>query len=194
MQLSRQELINELVEICNQATETVLVFKSLTLDQLNFRKSEHEWSILECIEHLNLYGDFYLPEIESSLMLQHQAPDARLYKPGIIGNYFARLMKVNNGKVKKMKSPKDKDPIHSELSITTLDRFIKQQDLLSHLLFKALKADLTKTKTAISLTKMIRLRLGDTLRFYVYHIERHIKQASAIKTHLKNIASDRKAA
>lgn len=194
MQLSRQELINELIEICNQATETVLVFKSLTLDQLNFRQSEHEWSILECIEHLNLYGDFYLPEIELNLMLQHQAPDARVYKPGIIGNYFARLMKVNNGKVKKMKSPKDKNPIHSELSITTLDRFIKQQDLLSHLLFKALKADLTKTKTAISLTKVIRLRLGDTLRFYVYHIARHIKQASAIETHLKNIALDRIAA
>lgn len=194
MQLSRQELINELIEICNQATETVLVFKSLTLDQLNFRQSEHEWSILECIEHLNLYGDFYLPEIELNLMLQHQAPDARVYKPGIIGNCFARLMKVNNGKVKKMKSPKDKNPIHSELSITTLDRFIKQQDLLSHLLFKALKADLTKTKTAISLTKVIRLRLGDTLRFYVYHIARHIKQASAIETHLKNIALDRIAA
>jgi hypothetical protein len=67
------------------------------------------------------------------------------------------------------------------LSITTLDRFLKQQELLKALLQQALEADITKIKTAISLSKFIKLRLGDTFRFYVYHIERHIAQAEKIK-------------
>jgi hypothetical protein len=45
---------------------------------------------------------------------------------------------------------------------------------------KAQKVDLTKVKTAISLSKFIKLRLGDTLRFLVYHNERHILQAQGI--------------
>ena len=39
-----------------------------------------------------------------------------------------------------------------------------------------------KTKTAISISKLIKLRLGDTFRVLIYHNERHIKQAErAIK-------------
>lgn len=40
--------------------------------------------------------------------------------------------------------------------------------------------DLTKTKASISLTRLIKLRLGDTLRFFTYHIERHVLQAERI--------------
>ena len=76
-----------------------------------------------------------------------------------------------------MKSPNYKNPVNSALSITTLNRFLEQDQLLQSLLRQALTADLTKIKTAISLSKFIKLRLSDTLRFYVYHIERHIGQA-----------------
>jgi hypothetical protein len=124
-----------------------------------------------------LYGDFYLAEIERSIFAAPES-DSRLFKPGVIGNYFAKLMQQDPVvKGKKMKAPKDKVPTASGLTVTTIDRFLKQAEHLQHLLQLAGKADLTKTKTAISLSKMIRLRLGDTLRFYVYHIERHVAQA-----------------
>ena len=77
----------------------------------------------------------------------------------------------------KMKSPKDKNPSRSTLSITTISRFLKQQDQLLALLNQSRTIDLTKAKAAISLTSLIKLRLGDTLRFYTYHIERHVLQA-----------------
>ena len=99
------------------------------------------------------------------------------FKSGILGNYFANLMEVKDGKITKMKSPKDKNPSNNHLSITTINRFLKQQERLVSLLNQCRSIDLTKTKAAISLTNLVKLRLGDTLRFYCYHIERHVFQA-----------------
>jgi hypothetical protein len=86
-----------------------------------------------------------------------------------------------NGKIQKMKTFKDKNPIHSQLSPMTLDRFLKQQDRLLQLLQQAENINLTKTRTAISITKWLTLRLGDTFRFFIFHIERHIEQAEQVK-------------
>jgi DinB superfamily len=179
MQIERNQLIDDLISITDRSSLTVKKFKHLSADQLNFKRRAEEWSVLECIEHLNLYGDFYLPELEKQILAQEQNPEATVFKSGTIGNYFTNLMQVKNGKLKKMKSPKDKNPIGSTLSPTTLDRFLKQQEKLKSLLLQAKKIDLTKARTSISLTNLIRLRLGDTFRFFVYHIERHVAQAKA---------------
>ena len=177
MKINKGQLITELLRLTEQAIISVKKFKTLNISQLNLKNTPDQWSILECIEHLNLYGDFYLPEIQKQLMDTKNNSNSPVFKPGVIGNYFAGLMKTENGNIKKMKSPKDKNPVNSTLAITTLDRFLKQEQLLQSLLKEASTADLTKIKTAISLTAFIKLRLGDTLRFYVYHIERHIIQA-----------------
>lgn len=177
MQIKKEELISELLSLTEQAIVAVKKFKALNTSQLNFKNTTEQWSILECIEHLNLYGDFYLLEMQKQLLETTHKGDFPFFKPGIIGNYFAGLMKTKNGNIKKMKSPKDKNPANSTLSITTLNRFLKQQQLLQTLLNQASTANLIKIKTAISLSKFIKLRLGDTLRFYVYHIERHLVQA-----------------
>lgn len=89
-------------------------------------------------------------------------------------------MKVKNGKIFKMKTLSDKNPLGSELTITTIDRFLKQQEMLKSLLEQARNADLTRTKVPISLTRFMKLRLGDTFRFFVNHIERHVLQAQQV--------------
>lgn len=180
MQIETRLLIEDLLSRAEKSTKVVKQLKELTFEQLNYKKSATEWSVLECIEHLNLYGDFYLPEIEKQILAQKNKSQSTVFKSGFIGNYFANLMQVKNGKVKKMKSPKDKNPSNSLLTKTTLDRFLKQQQRLTSLFSQAQDIDLAKTKTAISLTPLIRLRLGDTFRFFVYHIERHVLQAERV--------------
>jgi len=180
MHLSNNLLIEELLHLTENSIQSVKKFKGLPVNQLNFKKSSHEWSILECIEHLNLYSDFYLPEIEKQILANKNNNHAAIFKSGIIGNCFAGLMKVKNGEVKKMKTPKDKNPLNTKLTPTTIDRFLKQQELLNLLLHLAKTIDLGKVKTAISLTNIVKLKLGDTFRFYVYHIERHIFQAERV--------------
>ncbi len=177
MQIQTELLLRELLDLTENSIHSVKKFKSLSPFQLNYKKSPTEWSILECIEHLNLYGDFYLPEMEKQILASKACTKSYVFKSGLIGNYFANLMKANNGKIKKMKSPSDKNPLNSTLTLLTLDRFLKQQELLKLLLDQAKSIDLVKTKTSISLSKFIKLRLGDTFRFYVFHIERHILQS-----------------
>ncbi|HOX83266.1 MAG TPA: DinB family protein [Chryseolinea sp.] len=180
MQIESNQLIEDLLSRTEGASKAVRKFRELSMDQLHFKRSAEEWSILECIEHLNLYGDYYLVEIEKQILAQKSKTKSTTFKSGLIGNYFANLMLVKNGKLTRMKSPKDKNPSHSKLTITTIDRFLKQQERLKSLLIQARSIDLTKTKTAISLTKYITLRLGDTFRFFIYHIERHIIQAERV--------------
>lgn len=177
MQLETKALIQELLTLSHQSTKVVTQFKSLPLEDLNFRETENSWSVLQCLEHLNKYGEYYLPEIEKQILNNPIQSEAKPFKSGVLGNYFANLMQVKNGQVKKMKSPKDKAPSNSTLNTLTIDKFLKQQERLIQLLTDAQAIDLTKAKTPISLTKWIKLRLGDTLRFYVYHIDRHIIQA-----------------
>ncbi len=180
MQTTNKQLIGELMQLLERATVRVQQFKALDLSQLNAKENPEKWSALECLEHLNLYGDFYLPEIEKRMLAQRQLAKPPMFKSGVIGNYFANLMLAKNGKIQKMKSPKDKNPNNSSLSITTIDRFFKQQQRLVSLLQQAQNLDLVKTKTSISISSFIKLRLGDTFRFLIYHIDRHITQAEKI--------------
>ncbi|MBK9731698.1 MAG: DinB family protein [Chitinophagaceae bacterium] len=177
MTIESNLLIHDLSERLEKATAKVNQLKSMQPKKLNFRKSAETWSALECIEHLNLYGDFYLPEMEKQILSQKKGTASTVFKSGLLGNYFANLMLIKNGKMKKMKTLKDKNPMYTHLSITTIDRFLKQLERLISLLQQAKDINLTRTKSAISLSKYIRLRLGDTLRFVIYHIERHIAQA-----------------
>lgn len=187
MQTNNNSLIDALSIMTENATAKAKQFKQLSDSELNFKANPEKWSVLECLEHLNRYGDFYLPEIEKALESAKRKRDTSIYKSGLIGNWFANLMKVNNGKMTKMKTPPDKNPAGSKLTVVTIDRFLKQQEMLKSLLDQARHADLTNTKVPISLTKFIRLRLGDTFRFFINHIERHIFQAEKV---VENLPSD----
>lgn len=83
-------------------------------------------------------------------------------------------------KLNKMKTFKDKNPIGSGLDKRTIERFINQQEQLLNLLDKSKEIDLNKIKTAISISKWIKLKLGDTFRVVIYHNDRHIVQANKI--------------
>ena len=177
MKIDNDTLVDELLELNENSTRAVKRFKALPTDVLNFKPNPERWSILECIEHLNRYGQFYLAEVEKSILSQRTVSHPRVFKSGFFGNYFANLMRVRDGKIVKMPTPKDKNPAGSHLTVATIDQFIQQQEVMRSLLNRARNIDLVRAKVPLTLTKYIRLRLGDTFRFLIYHIERHILQA-----------------
>ena len=75
-----------------------------------------------------------------------------------------------------MKTFKDKNPINSKLDRKVIDEFINQQIKTIDLLNKSKSVNLNKNKVKITLTKWIKLKLGDTFRFVINHNIRHIKQ------------------
>ena len=174
MNVKSEDLITELLETTHKNIAFAEILKAKSDDELNWRAKETFWSILECLEHLNLYGDFYLPEIERVIQKATSKSDV-IFKSGILGNFFAESM-LPKEKITKMKTFKDKNPLNSSLNRITIDRFIKQQNKMLELLERARGISLNKEKTRITLAKWIKLKIGDTFRFAIYHNIRHLKQ------------------
>lgn len=91
---------------------------------MNNKETPEQWSILECIEHLNIYGEFYNPEIKACLDIS-KTSSGKIFKSGIIGNYFYNLIKPKD-KLNKMKTLKVNNPIGSYLDKSVIDKFINQ--------------------------------------------------------------------
>lgn len=182
--METKQLLNELKQLTVQAISIANTFKNKNTETLNWRLTETSWSILECLEHLNRYGDFYIPELNHCIAKARFAQPQLHYKHGLLGGYFARTMKAKSAT--KIKSLKNYNPIGSKLDNSVLDTFITQQEALLICLDKAQHIDLIKNKTGISLTKLIRLQMGDTFSFLIYHNERHIKQAQRVLSQYQN--------
>ena len=150
----------------------------LNQEKLNYKPDENSWSILECIEHLNRYGDFYIPEIGKK-MKQSNSISTNIFKSGLLGNYFAKSM-LPKEKLNKMKTFTSMNPINSKLDKSTIHTFISQQKQLLEILSTAERKNLNKIKTGISISKWIKLKLGDTLRVVIYHNQRHLIQANKL--------------
>ncbi len=75
-----------------------------------------------------------------------------------------------------MKTFADKNPLNSHLDRKVLEEFVEQQDTLLDLLERSKKVNLNKVRVPISISRWIRLKLGDTFRFVIYHHLRHIRQ------------------
>jgi len=149
------------------------------IQNLTWRENDLSWNILECIEHINRYGDFYLPEIASKIETSNTKADVE-FKSGWLGSYFAKSMAPKE-KLNKMATFKDKNPLYVELNASVIDTCIDQQEKLLVLLHQARKVSLNKVKINISISKFIKLKLGDTFQFFINHISRHLVQIENIK-------------
>jgi len=168
-------LLQDLLELTRENLNIVENLKTQSTDNLNWKENPESWSALECIEHLNKYGDFYIPEISNKISTsKHKSSE--IFKSNWLGKYFSKSVSYNED-LNKMKTFKSMNPLNSKLNIQTLEKFINQQHQIIELLNKSKSVNLDKTKTAISISKLIKLRLGDTFRVLIYHNERHIKQA-----------------
>lgn len=185
MTIASEKLLQDLIERTSRNINKAEKFGLLPIEKLNWRPEKESWSILECLEHLNLYGDFYIPEIKKRIATAQAEPKANFHS-GILGDYFAKSM-LPKEKLNKMKTFRDKNPMGSNLDKSTIERFLLQQEQLLSLLNQSRDIDLNRTKTAISISKLIKLKIGDTFRVVIYHNERHLVQAEKILSLNKSV-------
>lgn len=178
MKYSKQSLIEELQGKLYLIRDQLSYTRESSLEDLNYKPTEDTWSTLENLEHLNRYGRFYIPEIKNRIrQSQHSSSDH--FKSSWLGNYFAQSM-LPKEKLNTMKTFKSMNPAGSTLSIEVVEEFFTQILELQEILSNLQDINLSKVKTSISISKWIKLRLGDTLRVVIYHMERHMKQIRRI--------------
>lgn len=172
--MNTENLLQSLIETSRQIMNRLEQLRSCDLQALTWKQNKESWSVLECIEHLNLYGDYYLSQIDKAIA-QSKYPSEAVFKSGWLGNYFANSM-LPKEKLNKMQTFKDKNPLNANLNLDVLDRFADQQMTLLNLLNKSRQVSLNKVKIETSISKWIKMNLGDTFRFYIHHQLRHFNQ------------------
>ncbi|MBO9729082.1 MAG: DinB family protein [Chitinophaga sp.] len=140
-----------------------------------------KWSAVQCLEHLNSYGRFYLPALENAITTaaQKNSRPATLFKSSWLGAWFTRLMQPTaDGQLRsRMKTPKDHLP-SVQLNVTkVLEEFEAQQLKMEALLLRATEINIQQAKVATSLSRFIKMSVGDTFGFLTAHINRHVLQA-----------------
>lgn len=177
--MQTDKFILNLIDQTNEIITDIKKIQSQDLADLTWKIDTKSWSILECIEHLNLYGNFYLKQIDIKIKNSSREKSAE-FKSGFLGNYFSKLM-LPKEKLNKMKTAKDKDPLNSNLNKNVIDTFLQQQNQFLELLQLSKDVDLNKVKIKTSISPFIKLKLGDTFQFLVNHNLRHLRQIKCIQ-------------
>lgn len=172
--MKQSEVINNLEEKVKMTVEVVQSFLKLPDATLEKSSSPERWSVLQCVEHLNRYGEFYLPEFSRCLKKAPKANEEN-FSSGYWGKLFTTGM-LPEEKMKTMKTFKSKNPHKNDVDKKVLSNFLKQQQELLAILEQAKRVDLQKNPCRITIP-LLKMRLGDTLRFYVFHQVRHVVQA-----------------
>lgn len=163
--------IDDLVE------RTTTSISPLNFEQLNWRPAKKKWSVAEIYAHLNSYCDHYFVEFEKAIQKasdQNSQPAAK-YKSTWLGRYFIKSMSPENI-LKKFKAPKQHNHIHSQISTNVVHNFLENQIRLKNILHQSATINLNKTKIQIEILPVLTLRLGDFLKFFITHQQRHLVQ------------------
>jgi len=136
-----------------------------------------QWSPAQILEHLNIYARHYIHALEEGLHLNQQPATAQFHS-GWLGNYFTKMMlpAENNTVKNKMKAPKNAIPASQPDAVAQVEEFRQHQYHLLNLLEIARNANLSSIRIPTTLHKQIRLKLGDTFRFFIAHEQRHFVQ------------------
>ena len=121
-------------------------FSEIDAEILNLKPAKNKWSALECIEHLNMVGRYYLPQIEKEMdkYVKKSSSINTAFKSGLVGNYMYTAMKPHSDgsihtKVKTFSSvnPSTKYASSDLDAQKVLDNFIEQKRQLLELLEKS---------------------------------------------------------
>lgn len=182
---SPQQWIEPLTETVEahlvRATE---VYQNLSEAQRTTPPANGGWSVAQCLEHLNSYGHFYLPAVKKVLHPVKSpagtpagTPEGT-YRRGWFGNYFINMMKPEN--TKKFKAFKGHIPAAELDGAAVVAEFIEQQEEWLQLMGMITSVSQLNARVPISISPLVRLKLGDVFGFVIAHNARHMQQADRV--------------
>jgi hypothetical protein len=174
--IDKQALLDSLhAEVDRHLQEATKVFQNLNSAVLLKQPTAGSWSAAQCLEHLNKYGQYYLPAIASALGQHEGLKSDDPFRSTWLGSYFTKMMSPETGK-KKIKTFKEYIPQTDLDPHAVVAEFIRQQESLLAYVELARERNLTR-RVPISLTRLITMKLGDVLQFVIAHDSRHLAQA-----------------
>lgn len=158
-------------------------------DDFNWRPSEGEWSVAECLDHLVSIGTLIMPVLDDGIEKARAngwTSDGP-FRYGAIGNWFVRVTGPTGSPPKrKFKAPKMYAPTGRHSVSRLLDSFTAlQDDFVTHI-DKADGLDIARVKVPSPALKLLRLSLGQWFALLAGHQQRHFLQAQKVRAALES--------
>lgn len=180
--MTGEELINDLKKLTSE--NLVLIekkIKHLSEEQLIWKPAAESWSLNEIFAHLNVYARFYHNAFKSKIENTKYRKPTQSFTSSPLGKAAWKSMKLGNAKNVKRKfralGSYNPSTTPSLLTGNDFNLFLESQNELLEILENAKAINIRKAKAPISLSKIIKFKMGDAFYFVVYHNERHIQQA-----------------
>ncbi|CAA6798759.1 MAG: DinB family protein [uncultured Aureispira sp.] len=187
-----KELLFELNRLNQRLSEIVARdFPNLSSEQLNWREHADKWSIAECFMHLNYVADYYFPATLKAIKTakaKKSSPQENFTR-GWLGHRYASQVRLNlDNQIKnKIESPSKYDPRSASSSVLDgkkiISDFLENQQTLHLMLQDALLINIQKTRVYAIFWGLVSVQLGDMIKIFVYHTERHTVQVQRILYH-----------
>jgi hypothetical protein len=180
--MTGEELINDLKKLTEEIFTLVeKKFKHLSDDQLNWRRDADSWSLNEIFAHLNEYANFYHAAFQAKIIRTKFKKPTTNFVSSPLGRAAWKSMRLGNAKnvKRKFRTLSAYNPSITTSLVKGEDWkfFLKTQKELLEILESAKAINIRKAKVPISLSKIIKFRMGDAFCFVIYHNERHVQQA-----------------
>lgn len=174
-----QDYLRQVEAIKKDADELV---SGVSKSQFNWRPDPSQWSMAQCLEHLNMTARLYLPpvyekivEARSTTGLTNKGP----FRFSLLSKWIVSSMDASPKY--KFKAPKKILPPADRPMDEVVSGFLLFQDRLGDLIKLADGTDLARIKVQSPLMKFLKLPLGQILALILAHERRHIQQAHFIK-------------
>jgi hypothetical protein len=153
--------------------------QGLTSEQLNWRARPGEWSIGQCLEHLWIANQVYLPAIAAALADRPRGTAAEI-TPGWFGRWFIRSYIEPSAETKRAKAPKKITP-SADVDPTILDRFLESNQRVRELVMRAATYDVNRIRFKNPFIPLIWFTVGTGLEITSRHERRHLLQAERVR-------------
>jgi len=177
--MSQESYVDDVVSR-SQRVETRIreLAGKLTARQLNWKPAPDRWSVAQCFHHVHTVSRLYLANIDPVYATARAADPHGPFRPGPLGSRFAASLGADAKR--KLPAPATFAPSASEIPDTVVGDLIAQQSELRAMYERVRGLDLTRTKVASPVSRLIRFRLGDILMLLANHQERHLQQAERV--------------
>ena len=174
---SQEQYIQQLTQSITAINQQIAYFQTLDEPTLRYRPRPVTWSILDCVEHLNLFYADYFPRIEKVVRSTRLSTSSD-YRPGFFGKRMIKAMLPHREERKgKIKTFKKMVPHTDQQSpYVVFNTFLDYQKQLQEWIARP-ELDWNRPRVASALGPILQFRLGDCFRLMVAHSQRHILQA-----------------
>lgn len=183
--------VNPYLDQLAKDTEQIIAFirtevMDLDENQLYYKPGSKKWSILECIEHMNIATRHYVDimKIKIPKALSKQQQPVRYYKRGFLGRLCINAMApTKDGQIKsRVKTLSRFKPVlaFEKGKSGVIEEFISLNETLLDQLLKARHLNVNKVRIKSGIGSIIRFKLADAMGFVVGHNQRHIIQIKRI--------------